>query len=132
MNEFLTVFRRYGDFSGRSRRCEYWMYVLISTIIALVLGFLDGVLGLNLGGDDAQFGVLGAIYTLIMFVPGLAVSIRRLHDIGRSGWWYLIIFIPLAGAIWLLVLNVTDSQLGNNKWGPNPKGTAPVQGGAWG
>ncbi|ANE44004.1 DUF805 domain-containing protein [Deinococcus puniceus] len=132
MNEYLTVLRRFRDFSGRSRRREYWIFVLVNWVISFVLGFVDRQLGLDFGVEGLQIGILGGIFYLIFFVPSLAVDIRRLHDIGRSGWWYLIIFIPLAGAIWLLVLNVTDSEPVTNQWGPNPKGAAPVQSGAWG
>jgi uncharacterized membrane protein YhaH (DUF805 family) len=132
LNEYLTVLRRFRYFSGRSRRREYWVYILINWVISLMLGFVDGIFGLKLGGDDAQIGVLGGLFSLIFFVPNLAVGIRRLHDIGRSGWWTLIILIPLVGFIWLLVLDVTDSQPGSNNWGPSPKENVSVQGGAWG
>lgn len=108
------------------------MFGVISSIISFVLSFMDGLLGLNLGGEDARIGVLGGIFNLILFVPTFIVNLRRLHDIGRSGWWYLILVIPILGWIVYFIFMVTDSQPGSNEWGPNPKGTAPVQGGAWG
>jgi uncharacterized membrane protein YhaH (DUF805 family) len=80
---------------------------------------LDNVLGLTVG--ELPYGVFYFLYILAIFIPALAVSVRRLHDIGKSGWMYLIIIIPLIGSIWLLVLAVTDSNSGENKYGPNPK-----------
>ncbi|THF67816.1 DUF805 domain-containing protein [Deinococcus sp. Arct2-2] len=132
MQEFLTVLLRFKDFSGRSRRREYWMFVLFNWIRTLVIGFIDRRLGLDFGVENLQIGILGVIQSLILFIPGLAVGIRRMHDIGRSGWWSLLVLIPLIGGIWLIVLDATDSEPGSNKRGPNPKGTAPVQSGAWG
>ncbi|THF67817.1 DUF805 domain-containing protein [Deinococcus sp. Arct2-2] len=131
MREFLTVLRRFKDFSGRSRRREYWIFFLITSITSLVLRVLDSVLGLDFGDGNIEYGVLGTIYLVIIFIPSLALSVRRLHDTGRSGWYWLIGFIPLVGGLWILARNVSDSEPGTNNWGPNPKETAPMQGGAW-
>jgi len=68
-----------------------------------------------------NYGPLTIIYSLVVFIPGLAVLVRRLHDVGKSGWMYFIALIPIIGAIWLLVLLATDSEAGSNKWGENPK-----------
>ena len=114
MNWYLKVFRQYADFSGRARRTEYWMFTLFNIIIASVLMAID----LGLG----TYGALYSIYGLVVLIPGLAVAVRRLHDVGKSGWFLLVGLIPLIGAIWLLILMVTDSQIGPNKWGENPKG----------
>ncbi len=114
MNWYLKVFRQYADFSGRARRTEYWMFALFNIIIASVLMAID----LGLG----TYGALYSIYGLVVLIPGLAVAVRRLHDVGKSGWFLLVGLIPLIGAIWLLILMVTDSQIGPNKWGENPKG----------
>lgn len=123
MNDYLNVLRNhYADFRGRARRREYWMFTLVNAIIAFVLGLIDGVMGLNLGDGSQPVGLLGLIYSLVVLVPGLAVSVRRLHDTGRSGWWLLIGLIPFVGAIVLLIFTVSDSQPGPNRWGPNPKG----------
>ena len=119
MSWYLAVLRKYAQFSGRARRKEYWMFALFNMIFTVVLAFLDQLLGTVIEG--AGVGILGSIYGLAVLLPGLAVAIRRLHDVGKSGWWYLIILIPLIGAIWLLVLMVTDSQAGANQYGPNPK-----------
>ncbi len=119
MNWYLKVLKQYADFSGRARRKEYWMFVLFNLIFALIAMFLDYLIGSSFGGFG--YGIFYMLYTLAVLIPGLAVAVRRLHDIGKSGWWLLIALIPLVGPIWLLVLLVTDSQPGDNEYGPNPK-----------
>ena len=127
MNWYLKVLKHYVDFSGRARRKEFWMYSLFSMIFAIVAMILDKLLGTTFDFDlygqslDFGFGWLYLIYGLAVSIPGLAVSIRRLHDIGKSGWSYLISLIPFVGAIILLVWFCKDSQAGENKWGANPK-----------
>ncbi|QNM86393.1 DUF805 domain-containing protein [Polaribacter pectinis] len=122
MNWYLKVVKEhYADFKGRARRKEYWMFVLFQMIFAIVAMILDSVLGLSFS-PEIPYGWIYVLFGLATFIPGLAVAVRRLHDIGKSGWWYLIAIIPLIGTIWLLVLLCTDSENGENKWGPNPKG----------
>jgi len=120
MSWYIKVLKNYAVFSGRARRKEYWMFILFNFIFGLVASFIDLGIGL-LTFAVFGLGLLYILYTLAVFVPGLAVSVRRLHDVGKSGWYYLIILIPIAGPIWLLVLLCTDSQPGDNKYGPNPK-----------
>ncbi|BDP42173.1 hypothetical protein DAETH_21420 [Deinococcus aetherius] len=86
--------------------------------------------GESLSGLPLVSLILSAVYGLATFLPTLAVNIRRLHDTGRSGWWYLIAFVPLVGGIVLLIFAVMDSQPGTNKWGPNPKGVGSAAGNA--
>ncbi len=118
MEWYLKVLKEhYADFNGRARRKEFWMFALFNFIIAVVLSFIDGLLGLTI----ESMGILYLVYSLAVLIPNIAVSVRRLHDIGKSGWMILIAFIPLIGAIWLLVLFVTDSKPGANEYGPNPK-----------
>ncbi|MFO7852623.1 MAG: DUF805 domain-containing protein [Bacteroidota bacterium] len=119
MNWYLKVLKQYADFSGRARRKEYWMFVLFNIIFAFVLGFIDGLVGLY--SPEVGIGVLGGLYSLAVLIPGLAVSVRRLHDVEKSGWMILIVLIPIIGAIWLLVLMLNDSDPGENQYGPNPK-----------
>lgn len=119
MNWYLKVLKQYADFSGRARRKEYWMFVLFNMIFAIVAMILDNVLGIAMEGIG--YGPLYGLYVLAMLIPGLAVAVRRLHDVGKSGWMILIALIPLIGAIWLLVLMVTDSNPGENQYGQNPK-----------
>jgi uncharacterized membrane protein YhaH (DUF805 family) len=113
MDWYLQALKKYAEFNGRARRTEYWMFALFNVIISLVLGLIEGIAG----GP----GVLASLYSLAVFVPSIAVSVRRLHDIDRSGWWLLIGFVPLFGVIALLVFMVLDSQPGNNQYGANPK-----------
>ena len=98
------------------------MFVLFNIIFAVVASILDSVLGLNFA--PLPYGVIYVVYSLFVLLPGLAVSVRRLHDVGKSGWFLLIALIPLLGAIWLLILMCTDGQPGDNKYGPNPKGVS--------
>jgi len=120
MNWYLKVLRQYADFEGRARRKEYWMFILFNTIFWIIAIALDNIFKITIS-DDLFYGPFYILYALAVFIPGLAVSVRRLHDIGKSGWYYLIILIPLAGPIWFLVLVATDSDPGENEYGKNPK-----------
>ena len=91
MEWYFTVLRKYAVFAGRSRPKEYWMFVLMSAAVVLVLGFVNGLMG-------ADVPTLPAAYTLAVVLPGLAVTVRCLHDTDRSGWWLLILLIPIVGA----------------------------------
>lgn len=122
MNWYLKVLRQYGDFKGRARRMEYWMFVLFNVFISIILLIIDNLVGIAF--EDIDYGPLYLTYCLFIVMPSLAVAVRRLHDSGRSGWWILISLIPFLGGIWLLVLLLMDSDPGDNKYGPNPKITA--------
>jgi uncharacterized membrane protein YhaH (DUF805 family) len=115
MSWYIQVLKKYAVFSGRARRKEYWYFALFSFIIAFVLGFIEGF------STGNNYSVIANLYGLAVFLPGLAVSVRRLHDTGRSGWWIFIWFIPIIGFIWLLILYFTDSQRETNNYGPSPK-----------
>lgn len=119
MNWYLKVLKQYADFGGRARRTEYWMFILFNFIFSMVAIALDYALGTGVGGMG--YGIIYALYALIVLIPSLAVAVRRLHDVGKSGWMILISLIPLIGGIWLIVLLVTDSNPGANEYGPNPK-----------
>jgi uncharacterized membrane protein YhaH (DUF805 family) len=120
MNWYLTVLKKYAEFNGRARRKEYWMFALFNIIFLILAMILDNVFGTAIKG--VGYGLFYFLYALAVLIPGLAVSVRRLHDVGKSGWMLLIALIPIIGAIILLVLMVTDSNPGENKYGPNPKG----------
>ena len=121
MNYFIECMTsKYLCFTGRARRKEYWMFVLFNFIAAFVVGFVGGLLAELT--NIAAFAFLGVLYNFAAILPGLAVCIRRLHDIGKSGWWWLIVLVPFVGAIVLLVFMFLDSQPGANEYGPNPKG----------
>ena len=119
MNWYVKVLKNYAVFSGRARRKEYWMFVLFNFIFSVIAMILDKILGLAF--ENVGYGPIYLLYCLAVFIPGLAVSVRRLHDIGKSGWFILISLIPFIGPIWLLVLMCTDSEPGENDYGPNPK-----------
>ena len=119
MNWYLKVLKQYADFNGRARRKEYWMFILFNFIALIIATTLDSILGSNF--DPLPYGFIYTAYALGTFIPNLAVGVRRLHDVGKSGWFLLIGLIPLIGGIWLLVLFCTDSEDGANEYGPNPK-----------
>lgn len=119
MNWYLKVLKQYADFSGRARRKEYWMFVLFNMIFTIGAIILDNVLGIAM--EEIGYGPLYGLYALATLIPGYAVAVRRLHDVGKSGWMFFIALIPLIGLIWLLVLMVTDSNAGENQYGQNPK-----------
>ncbi len=112
MEWYFGALQKYGQFSGRARRKEYWMFILFNIIVACVMAGIDGVLGTG--------GILYAIYALAVFIPGLAVTVRRLHDTGRSGWWFLLVLIPLVG-IAVFVFMCLEGAQEENEFGSNPK-----------
>ena len=116
MNGYLATLKKYADFNGRARRTEYWLFVLLNSIIAMLLSVVDYLL------DSSGF--IGLIFALAIFIPSIAVAVRRLHDTNRSGWWMLITFIPVIGIIALLIFFVLDSSPGENRFGANPRTTA--------
>jgi uncharacterized membrane protein YhaH (DUF805 family) len=111
--------QKYAAFSGRARRSEYWYFVLFTIIVSIVASIIDSILGTR--NTAGATGLVGAIASLALLLPGIGVGIRRLHDTGRSGWWLLIGLIPIVGAIVLIVFFVQDSQP-DNQYGANPKG----------
>jgi len=119
MNSYLTVLKKYAVFNGRARRKEYWMFVLFNMIFAIVAMIIDNVAGLTI--EPLPYGFIYVIYMLAVILPALAVLVRRLHDIGKSGLWLFIAFIPLVGGIWLIVLMCQDSKEVSNQYGENPK-----------
>ncbi len=121
MNYYLAVFNKYAVFNGRAQRAEYWCFFFSYIIISFVLGAFGG-LSAGFISEEVGMGflVLGGLYFLAVLIPGIAVTVRRLHDTNRSGWWLLLSFVPL-GPIVLLVFMASDSQPSENKYGPNPK-----------
>lgn len=122
MSWYLEVLRQYAQFGGRARRKEYWFFVLFNVLFAFAFGLVD--VGLGLWDQASGIGVLSGLYSLAVLLPGLAVSVRRLHDTGRSGWWLLIGLIPVIGALVLFVFFVLDGDAGENEYGPDPKAGA--------
>ncbi|MBU0974095.1 DUF805 domain-containing protein [Patescibacteria group bacterium] len=111
MNNYTSVLKKYSEFSGRAGRSEYWYFVLVNFTISVGLAILNSSIGSN-----SNF--LGTLYSLIVLLPGIAVSIRRLHDIGKSGWMLLVSLIPVVGFVWILILMATDGNPEENEYGP--------------
>lgn len=114
MNWYIGVIKNYVEFSGRARRKEYWMFFLFNILISIGLGFITGLIG---GIFDIGLGLSNAvslIYSLFIFIPSIAVAIRRMHDTGHSGWWIL---LPVVNIIFLCL----ESHPNENEYGINPK-----------
>lgn len=121
MNYYITVLKKYAVFSGRAQRAEYWYFFLFHFIFSIVLGIVSAAIGDNINI------IIGLLYSLAVFIPGLAVMVRRLHDTNHSGWWLLALLVPLIGILGIFVLLfflVRDSQPGLNRYGANPKEVA--------
>ena len=119
MTAVQTVLSKYATFSGRARRSEYWWFVLFYLIVAVVATVIDSGAGLP---QTAGYGPVTMLVTLALLLPSLAVTARRLHDTGRSGWWMLLSLIPIGGLV-VLFFALQDSK-GPNAWGQSPKAVA--------
>lgn len=117
MDYFIGALKKYADFTGRARRKEYWMFFLFYMIFYIVTAAVDTVLGMQM---------FSIIFSLALFVPSISIAARRLHDTGRSGWWQLIVLVPLIGLIILIVFLVQDSHDANS-YGANPKSVEPME-----
>ena len=115
VQNYKNVFLKWSDFQGRSRRREFWFFVLANFLVSVVFAIIDSAVFHKTGG-----GPLQGLYSLVALVPGLALSFRRLHDIGKSAWWILISLIPIIGWLVILYFYVKDSDA-ENIYGPNPK-----------
>jgi uncharacterized membrane protein YhaH (DUF805 family) len=118
-------FSKYADFNGRARRSEFWWWALFTVLLGFVASIIDAVLGTT---NSTGSGLIASLANLAVLLPSLAVGSRRLHDIGRSGWWQLLWLAICVGWIVLIVWYVQDSQ-GDNKYGPSPKANAAGPGG---
>ena len=112
---FKKALRNYTNFSGRARRKEYWYFVLVQMGLIIVAMILDAII------FNSETGLFYIVVVHGLFLPGLAVTIRRLHDTSRSGWWFLLSILPLIGSIVLLVFLASDTKLETNQWGPPAK-----------
>ena len=113
-----SVLRQYAGFTGRARRAEYWWFFLFTVLVSMVAGIIDGMLGTM---TTYGVGFVGTVASLALLLPGLAVSVRRLHDTDRSGWWVLSFLIPIAGFVLWLVFMLSDGTPNPNRFGPSPK-----------
>lgn len=118
----LMPLQKYAVFSGRSRRKEFWMFVLFTFIVEIVLAIIDAIIGTY--NTAIGMGLLSGLFYLAILVPSIALNTRRLHDIGKSGWFQLLFIIPIVGFILWIIWMVRDGDHGVNQYGPSPK--APV------
>lgn len=125
MNYYFAAFRKYAVFKGRSTRSEYWYFTLFNILAVGVFGLIDQLMGTF--NFDAGYGPLSAIYTLAMILPSLGVSIRRLHDTGRSGWWFMITIIPVIGLLVFWYFALLDSDPNPNEYGESPSWKYNIQ-----
>jgi uncharacterized membrane protein YhaH (DUF805 family) len=123
MKWYLKVLKQYADFNGRARRTEYWMFQLFSFLVIIGIGLLASLMKRIVGSDTALFlaGILILVYLIAIFIPSLAVTVRRLHDQNKSGWFLLMQLIPWVGGIIIFVFMVSDGTMGSNEYGPDPK-----------
>ncbi len=114
MHWYIDVLKKYAVIEGRASRTEYWMFVLCNFIVSIFVSVAAAII---------SFKFLTTLYSLAVLIPSITVLARRLHDIGKSGWWILFVFLPIIGWVILLIFAIRDSQPGTNMYGPNPKGT---------
>jgi uncharacterized membrane protein YhaH (DUF805 family) len=128
MSWYLEVLRKYAQFSGRARRKEYWFFALFNVLVAVAITLLSiGVVLLTVGrGDTASTLIFIPVilYWFAILVPAIAVTVRRLHDTGRSGWWYFVAFVPFVGGFILLIFTLMEGTPGPNMYGSSPKSEA--------
>lgn len=118
-NYYITCLKKYATFSGRARRSEYWYFTLFNIIFMILAVILDDLI-FGLDNDDSV-PLITLIFILAMFLPTIAAIVRRLHDMGKSGSWFFIRFVPLIGQIWLIILLATNGEVGMNEYGEDPK-----------
>jgi uncharacterized membrane protein YhaH (DUF805 family) len=113
-------FQNYVNFSGRAIRSEFWYWFLFVVLVVIASSVIDAVLF-----SELELSPISTLAGLALILPGIAISIRRLHDLDRSGWWYLLVFVPLVGGIILLIWNCMRGTVGPNRFGPDPLGGTP-------
>jgi uncharacterized membrane protein YhaH (DUF805 family) len=116
---YVKVVRdNYANFNGRARRSEYWYFTLVNFLIGIVFSVLEFTV-------SEHISYVNYLYSLAVLIPSIALAVRRLHDVGKSGWYYLLVFFICIGWIWLLVLFCTEGDRGANEYGPDPKNPEP-------
>ncbi len=127
MKYYINVLKNYATLSGRTGRKEFWIFTLINLVFATVAMLADRQLGIcfkmeiGYGLQTLPYGYVFGLYSLATLVPTLALQVRRLHDVGKSGWFFFLFLIPVVGAIYLFVLYCMGSSAGDNGYGPEPK-----------
>ncbi len=121
MSWYIQALKNYVNFSGRARRKEYWMFFLFNLIFSTITVMIDRLVGLNFMFMGRSLGVISLLYSIFVFIPGLSISFRRLHDLDKSAGWLFIALIPIIGAIVILVFDVMPGTEGANRYGEDPK-----------
>ena len=119
MKYFFLAFKKWNDINGRANLREFWFFVLFSLIFSFLIGFVDGML-IYISGEeiaDDSLGILSIIYSILIFIPNITITVRRLHDVNKSG-WNLLWYITIIGILFILILNVLKGTEGENKYGP--------------
>jgi uncharacterized membrane protein YhaH (DUF805 family) len=114
-----SFWKNYVNFKGRARRSEYWWAYLFMVLASVGTIFVDGFM--RTFSFDLGVGIFSSLFFLSIILPSISITVRRLHDTNRNGWWYLISFIPFVGAIVIFIFTLLDSAQGSNNWGPSPK-----------
>ena len=114
MNWYIKVIKDFKNFSGRARRKEYWMFYLMNVIFGMIVAAVDMLIGFDRG-------LFSVVYSLFVLVPELSLTFRRLHDIDKSAWWLLLAFVPVVGAVVLLIFSLKEGTHGPNRYGEDPK-----------
>jgi len=117
LEPLLAPYKKYAVFSGRATRKEYWLFALYLGTLLFILEFVDAFLGFE--NEEVGFGLLSVILQLGSIIPGISIGVRRLHDINKSGWWYLLLLIPIVN-IWLIILVCKKGDLEDNRFGKSP------------
>jgi len=126
MKYYFNVLDKYTIFTGRTSRKEYWMFIIFNFLISGIAILIDNLIGTTIQTDygvTLPYGYIYMLYVLAVIIPSIAVSVRRLHDVGKSGWFMLLVLIPVIGSIWFIVFMLSNSNKGDNKYGANPKET---------
>tara|TARA_Y200000002_G_scaffold38198_1_gene27949 strand:+ start:174 stop:545 length:372 start_codon:yes stop_codon:yes gene_type:complete len=119
MKYFFLAFKKWNDINGRANLREFWFFVLFSLIFSFLIGIVDGML-IYISGEeiaDDSLGILSIIYSILIFIPNITITVRRLHDVNKSG-WNLLWYITIIGILFILILNVLKGTEGKNKYGP--------------
>tara|TARA_Y100000385_G_scaffold275460_1_gene319874 strand:+ start:1548 stop:1931 length:384 start_codon:yes stop_codon:yes gene_type:complete len=114
---YIKALKQYVNFKTRSTIREFWLFNFLSLLIGLIFIIIDKSVYFKFAGN---IGTLTTLYSIFIFIPSLSISVRRLHDVGKSGWTILFIIVPIIGIIWLLALFCRDTMPEKNKWGENP------------
>ena len=119
MKYFFLAFKKWNDINGRANLREFWFFVLFSLIFSFLIGIVDGMMMVIKGEEiaDDSLGILGIIYSILIFIPNITITVRRLHDVNKSG-WNLLWYITIIGMLFILILNVLKGTEGENKYGP--------------